>query len=313
MPKKKVMHDIINRWEGNPILDIDDVSFRCSNIYSAGCIKADNKYIYLITFESLNGCTHIYYGESKDGVHIEVHDRPIISPDKTGPLAEFEKDGVLDARITPMEGKYYIIYMGKSKHGFILCLAETEDFKSIHKKGIISEPDTKAGVLFPKKINGKYARLERPNTGGSIWISYSTDLLFWGESEVVLSPRNGYWDSHHIGCSTVPLETEEGWLIFYYGVKKTSAGFLTRIGSAILDIKNPAARIAARSNEPLLSPREYYERIGDINNLIFSCGAISEDDNTIKLYYGASDNCLCLGTTALKNIIDTCVESEKEY
>ena len=155
--------------------------------------------------------------------------------------------------------------------------------------------------------------MERPNTGGSIWISYSNDLITWGESEVVLSPRPGYWDEHHIGCSTVPLEINEGWLVFYYGVKKTSAGFLTRLGTAILNKENPASKIIGRSNEPVLSPREPYERIGDIHNLVFSCGAIYEENSTIKLYYGASDNCLCLGTTTLREIIDTCFESEKEY
>ncbi len=309
----KVTHDIIHRWEGNPVIDINDISFRCANIYSAGCLKVNGKFIYLITFESLNGCTHIYYGESVDGIRIEVDDRPILSPDKTGLLAAYEERGILDARITPLDGKYYIIYLAKSKHGFVLCLAETEDFKTIQKRGLISQPDTKAGALFPKKINGKYARLERPNSGGSIWISYSHDLLTWGESEVVLSPRSGYWDAHHIGCSTVPLEISEGWLVFYYGVKKTSGGFLTRLGTAILDKKNPASTIVGRSNEPVLSPRELYERIGDIQNLVFSCGAIYEENSAVKLYYGASDNCLYLGTTTLKEIIDTCFESEKEY
>ncbi len=310
---RKIKHDIVKRWEGNPVIDINDISFHCANIYNAGCIKVKNKYIYLISFESLNGCTNIYYGESRDGIHIEVDDTPLISPEKTGSLATFEKHGVLDARITHIDDKYYIVYLAKSEHGFILCLAETKDFKTINKKGIISQPDTKAGTLFPKKFKGRYARLERPNSGGSIWISYSYDLLNWGESEVVLSPRAGFWDSHHVGCSTVPLEIKEGWLIFYYGVKKTSAGFLTRIGAAILDKDNPASRVINRSNEPVLSPRETYERIGDINNLVFSCGAICEKDNTIKLYYGVSDNCLCVGETSVSEIIETCTESEREY
>ena len=268
---------------------------------------------FLSAESRLNGCAHIYYGESTDGIHIKVDDHPIITPDESGLLAEYEERGVLDARITLIEGKYYIIYLAKSRHGFVLCLAETEDFKTIKKKGLISQPDTKAGALFPEKINGKYARLERPAAGGSIWISYSHDLLSWGESEIVLSPRSGFWDSHHIGCATVPVKINLGWLIFYYGEKKTSAGFLTRIGAAILNEDNPAAEIISRSNEPTLSPREPYERIGDIQNLVFSCGAIYEINNSIKLYYGTSNNCLYLGTTTLKEIIDTCFESQKEY
>ncbi|MBA7542856.1 Beta-1,4-mannooligosaccharide phosphorylase [subsurface metagenome] len=308
MPRK-VRHDIIHRWEGNPVIDINDISFRCANIYNAGCLKINGKYIYLITFESLNGCTHVHYGESADGIRIEVDDRPILSPDETGFLAEYEEQGILDARITPFDGKYYIIYLAKSKHGFVLCLAETEDFKSIQKKGLISQPDTKAGALFPKKINGKYARLERPNSGGSIWISYSNDLIAWGESEVVLSPRPGYWDSYRIGASAPPIKTEAGWLEIYHGMKMTRSVPIYKIGSVLFDLENPS-RVIARCDEPILSPRETYERIGDVNNVVFSCGAIVEANDDINIYYGAADTCICVATGKLSHLVERTLESE---
>ena len=312
MPKK-IKRDVIHRWEGNPFIDIEDIPFRCGNMYNAGCLKKNGKYILLITIELLDGCTSVYYAESEDGLYFNVSEHPFLSSAKEGPLKEYEEIGVLDARITFLDKFYYIIYLAASRHGVLLSLAKTEDFKSVEKLGIISQPDTKAGALFSKKINGKYARLERPNTGGSIWISYSKDLLSWGESEVVLSPRDGYWDSGHIGCAAPPIEIEPGGLVFYYGVKKTSGGTLTRIGTVILDKENPASKIVGRSNIPVLSPREPYERIGDVNNLIFSCGAILEENNSIKLYYGAPYNCLCLGTTSLEEIIETCMESERKF
>ncbi len=261
----------------------------------------------------LDGCTSIYYAESKDGLYFDVSDKPFLSPEKDGPLKEYEEIGVLDARITFLDKSYYLVYLAESRHGILLSLAKTEDFKSVEKLGIISQPDTKAGALFPKKINGKYARLGRPNAGGSIWISYSEDLLTWGESEVVLTPRKGYWDSNHIGCAAPPIEMEQGWLVFYYGVKRTSGGTLSRIGTVILDKENPASNIVGRSNIPVLSPREPYECIGDISNMVFSCGAILEENNSIKLYYGTSDNCICLGYTTLDEIIETCMQSKRDF
>jgi len=96
-----------------------------------------------------------------------------------------------------------------------------------------------------------------------------------------------------------------------HGVKKTSAGFLTRIGSAMLDKKNPAAKIIARCDEPILSPREDYERIGDINNVVFACGAIVEPNDEIKIYYGAADTCICVATGKLSNLVKRTLESEK--
>jgi predicted GH43/DUF377 family glycosyl hydrolase len=186
------------------------------------------------------------------------------------------------------------------------------DFKKVERLGIISEPETKAGALFPAKFKGRYARLERPRQSGSIWISYSKDLLTWGEMEVVLGPRRGFWDTDRIGCAVPPILIDEGWLLIYYSVKKTSAGPITRIGAAVLDKKNPS-KMVSRSNIPILSPREDYERIGDINNLVFSTGAILEDDGELKIYYGVADNCVCLGTTKLSEIISFCDESIKEY
>jgi predicted GH43/DUF377 family glycosyl hydrolase len=308
-----IKRDIIHRSEKNPVIDFADIPFSCINLYNAGCVKKDGTYILLLTIEHLDGTTDLYLARSADGYEFTVAGYPFIVPRKDDPLYEYKTAGVLDARITLLEGAYYIVYLAESRHGTLLNLARTTDFTSVEKLGIISQPDTKAGALFPVKIGGRYARLDRPNMGGSIWISYSTDLLSWGESEVVLSPRDGYWDSNHIGCAAPPIETPRGWLVFYYGVKMTSGGTLTRIGTVILDRENPAAPIVGRSNIPVLSPRELYERVGDISNIVFSCGAVFEKDSSIKLYYGTSNNCLYVGTTTLEEIIETCMQSTKDF
>ena len=310
MPEK-FRHDIIRRWEGNPIITLDHITFTTNNIYSAAAVKKDGEYILLVTMEDLEGKTSIYLARSENGYHFDVEETPFMTSSKNDRFWTFEKMGVREARITFMEGQYYIVYLGVGHHGFVLCLAVTDDFRAVKRLGVISEPETKAGALFPSKINGQYARLERPKAGYRIWISYSNDLLTWGESDVVISPRPGFWDSNLVGCAFVPIEIEEGWLLGYYGIKNTASGPITRLGAAILDRENPC-KIIARSNIPIISPREDYERMGDMTNIVLSSGAILEE-GILKIYYAASDNCLCVGTAKLADIVKTCIESTKEF
>lgn len=304
--------DIIHRWEENPIITIEDLSFRCMDICNAGAVKVADQYILLLTIQNLEGRYSIYCAQSRDGYHFEVGDRPFLSPCQDKPLAIYEERGVLDGRVVLLEGVYYICYDALGRHGYRAALARTEDFRTVQRIGHVSEPDTKGGVLFPRKIKGKYARLERPWEGRSIWVSYSEDLEYWGWSEVVATPRGGFWDSDHIGIATPPIEIDPGWLFIYYGIKQTSTGPLFRLGAVILDAENPT-EILGRTNAPILSPREDYERIGDVSNLVFSCGAIIEPNDEVRLYYGAANSCICLGTTKVQNIVQACLKSEKEF
>ena len=307
----KIRHDIVRRWEGNPIITLDHITFTTNNIYGAAAVKKDGEYILLITMEDLEGKTFIHLARSENGYHFNVEETPFMAPSKNDRFRAFEMMGVREARITFMDGHYYIVYLGAGHHGFVLCLAVTDDFITVERLGVISEPENKAGVLFPSKINGQYARLERPKAGNRIWISYSNDLLTWGQSDVVISPRSGFWDPDMVGCAFTPIEIEEGWLLGYYGIKNTSAGPITRLGAAILDREHPC-KVIARSNIPIISPREDYERMGDMTNVISSSGAILEG-GILKIYYAAADNCLCVGTAKLTNIVKTCIESSKEF
>ncbi|MFB0517372.1 MAG: glycoside hydrolase family 130 protein [Candidatus Neomarinimicrobiota bacterium] len=308
MPKKR-SRDLIHRWEGNPIITIEDLSFPCADISNAGVVKFGGEYILLLTIQSLEGFYYIYPARSKDSQHFEIGNKPVLAPSKKGPTAVYDQMGVLDARVTRLGNYYYISYDALGPHGYRLVLARTQDFKSFERLGFISEPDVKGGALFPRKIRGKYARLERPWEGGSIWISFSEDLKYWGWSEVVMTPRGGYWDCDRIGVATPPMKIEQGWLLIYYGVKHTSAGPLFRLGAAILDTRNPVS-VLGRTDEPILSPREYYERIGDLPNLVFSCGAIIESDDEVKLYYGSSNSCIAMGTTMVEKIVAACMGEE---
>lgn len=303
--------DIVHRWRGNPVLAITDLDFRCSDIHNAGIVSFGGSTLGLITIEHLSGirAIHLAYPES-DGRY-RIDREPFISPSSNQEYVKHEIMGVLDARITYLDEWYYIIFCAFGVHGYRLALARTKDFKSVERMGFISEPDTKAGVLFPAKIKQRYARLERPNDN-CIWVSYSDDLKYWGASEKIASPRSGYWDANRIGPGPCPIETEEGWLVIYYGAKDTSAGPIYRLGAMLLD-KDEPTNVLGRTGIPLLSPREDYERIGDLPNIIFSTGARVDPDGNIRIAYGAANSCICLGVAKMDEVIELCKAGEAEY
>ena len=127
-----------------------------------------------------------------------------------------------------------------------------------------------------------------------------------------MQPRPGYWDASRIGTAGPPIEIEQGWLLIYYAAKDTSAGPIYRLGAAILDKNNPA-KVLIRANIPILSPRETYERIGDVPNIVYSTGAVVEDNKNLKIIYGAANSCICFGKASIEDIVINCLESKKEF
>jgi len=285
---KNVKQDVIHRYKNNPLITIEDLPSKCSDIWNAGVTSYCNKHLLLLTVETLEGLGCIYLAHSEDGYNFIVEPEPFMNTSNQEPLSRYETFGIYDPRITEIDSTYYITYLAESENGRRIGLARTNDFVSVERMHFISEPDTKSACLFPKKFKDQYAILERPSAGESIWLSYSNDLMHWGSSTVILTPRGGYWDANRIGVAGPPIEISQGWLLIYYGEKNTSAGPLVRLGAAILD-KNDPSRILGRSNIPILAPREKYERIGDVSNIVFSCGAVLQETGEIKIYYGASD------------------------
>ena len=303
--------DVIRRSHQNPLIAIDDLPFRSSDIWNAGVIRFEGRCLMLITVETLEGQYQIFRALSDDGIDFTVDAEPFMAPEDGGPYWAYENIGIRDPRITPLDGQHYISFVADGDHGVRLGLAKTRDFRAVERIGYATQVDVRNGALFPRKVDDRYLLLKRPDAGASIWLSRSSDLEFWGDDSVVMTPRHGYWDAHRIGAAGPPIEIERGWLLIYYGEKSTSAGPLVRLGAAILDRDDPS-RVIARSNIPILSPRDRYERIGDVPNVVFSCGALVEHDQLI-LYYGASDSCICRGMAPMEDILRTCFESEREF
>lgn len=305
--RRRFGRDVVERWYKNPIITLDNVPFPCNTVFNAACAKLGDEYILLMRVEDLAGRSVFALARSDDGYHFKVDPTPAMEPAKEEPFRSYERRGIEDPRITYLEGEYYIMYTAYSRYGARLALAKTSDFKSYKRLGLISEPENKDGCLFPRKINGRYVRLDRPYGGGigNIWLSWSDDLLHWGDSEVVMTTRGGFWDTDRIGASVPPIETPEGWLEIYHGVKVTSAGPIYRMGAVLLDLENPA-KVISRSAVPILTPREYYERVGDVGNVVFSCGALLEDEGRLRIYYGAADTSICLGFAQIDELVEQC-------
>ena len=207
--------------------------------------------------------------------------------------------GIEDPRITyvPELQQYAVAYTSYSKGGPGVSLALTKDFRTFERYGVIMSPDDKDAALLPYRIGGLWALIHRPMTplGAHIWISYSPDLRHWGGHRVMMEARKGaWWDANKIGLSSPPIETPNGWLVLYHGVKQTASGSLYRVGLALFDLQKPDVCLL-RGDSWIFGPETDYERGGDVHDVVFPCGhTISPDGDTINIYYGAGDSCIAL-------------------
>jgi len=299
------------RYPGNPILKKGNIPYPINTVFNAAACKYKNMTYLLLRIEDKRGISHLTLARSKNGFDFKVDSHPFMIPADYEPYKTYEKFGIEDPRITHFEdGTYYILYTANSYYRPRIGMARTYDFEKVERISLISEPINKNAVLFSEKIKGKFARLDRPDDE-SIWISYSPDLVYWGESKVLLSPRMGRWDCLKLGAAIPPIKTEKGWLLLYHGVRPTAAGRLYRVGGALLDLENPE-KVIGISDGFLLGPEEPYERVGDIGNVVFPCGAVVENNEELKLYYGAADSCIAVATAKLSELIDCCLFKFKE-
>jgi predicted GH43/DUF377 family glycosyl hydrolase len=304
---------IVKRYKDNPILTKNDVPYPVYTVHNAGVTKHQGKYYMLFRSHLDTGRSIIGLAESNDGYSFKVHDKPFLTPSTEGIFKEYESFGVEDPRISCIESEYYITYSAYSKHGVRIGLAKTKDFISVERVSLITEADYRNVVLFPEKINGRYARLDRPHSEISpwaIWISYSKDLIYWGESELIIKPVPYHWDEMKIGPGAPPIRTDKGWLSIYHGVFPTMNGAVYRLGVALHKLENPAIVLGV-SDSWILQPEDPWEVTGYVPNVVFTCGAIAEENGTVKIYWGAADSVMCVGTSTIEDLINLCLNNSR--
>jgi predicted GH43/DUF377 family glycosyl hydrolase len=305
---------LIKRYHHNPILTKDDVPYPVATVHNAGVIKFDDRYIMIFRSHKFNGRSILGKAESDDGFNFKVDKEPFMVPAAEGIFKEYEEYGVEDPRIIFLDGEYLITYSAYSRHGVRVGLAKTRDFKSVERFSLITEADYRNVVIFPEKFNGLYARLDRPHSEispWSIWISYSPDLKYWGESKLIMKPVQYHWDEMKIGPGAPPIKTARGWLSIYHGVFPTMDGCVYRLGVALHNLEDPS-QIIAVGDEWILQPEEVYEITGYVHNVVFTCGTVPEEDGSIKIYWGGADKVMCVGTANIEYLVDHCLNNSRK-
>jgi predicted GH43/DUF377 family glycosyl hydrolase len=304
---------LVTRYQYNPILTRDDVPYPVVTVHNAGVTRYGEEYIMLFRSHKTNGRSILGLARSSDGFRWNVDKKPFMEPAREGIFAEYEAYGVEDPRITFIDNEYLITYSAYSRHGVRIGLAKTRDWKIVERFSLITEADYRNVVIFPEKFGGLYARLDRPHSEispWSVWISYSPDLRYWGDSRLIMNPVKYHWDEMKIGPGAPPIKTDKGWLNIYHGVYSTMDGSVYRLGVALHDLEDPS-KIIGVGDDWILQPEEPYEITGYVHNVVFTCGAIPEHDGILKLYWGAADSVMCIGTANIDDLVNLCLTNSR--
>ena len=283
-----------------PILTKNDVPYEASLVFNAGVAKYRGKYIMIF----------------RDDYNFDSASLP-----RDGDVKRY-----YDPRLTVIDDKLYLCLAMDTRHGIRGVIADINDSLDHFNILSISTPDNRNMVLFPERIGGMYVRLERPFTvysrGGKdrfdIWASRSPDLKYWGDTKLVMGVEHVPFANDKIGPAAPPIKTKYGWLTTFHAVdrqagrgkngwepswdKRYTAGIM------LLDLEDPT-KVIGMSKEPLIAPELPFETDeGFRQNVIFPGGMILEDDETVKIYYGASDTVECLATASLSDLIALCTE-----
>jgi predicted GH43/DUF377 family glycosyl hydrolase len=280
-------------------------------VFNPGAVRLQKtgEVLLLVRAEDRRGISHLTAARSPDGIHNwTIETTPALMPR----LPEYPEEvwGVEDPRIVwvPEIQRYAVTYTAYSRGGPGVSLALTEDFKTFERYGMVMAPEDKDAAIFPRRFGGHWAMIHRPvpvSGSAHIWISFSPDLRHWGSHRVIIPAREGgWWDARKIGLGPPPIETPEGWLIIYHGVRQTAAGSIYRIGLALLDLEDPT-QVIHRSDEWIFGPSAQYEREGDVMDVVFPCGVVVDDDgDTLKIYYGGGDTTVNLATASTRALLD---------
>ncbi len=284
-------NDIMWRYSKNPVIDRYQTA-TSNSIFNSAVVPFEDGYAGVFRCDNKAVQMNIHAGFSKNGIDWEIEDEPIVWGE--GNTEMLHSEYKYDPRVTYIGDRYWVTWCN-GYHGPTIGIGYTFDFKRFHQCENAFLPFNRNGVLFPEKIDGKYCMLSRPSDNGhtpfgDIFLSYSPDMKYWGEHRLVMSVadfKDSAWQCMKIGAGSVPIKTEDGWLIFYHGVINTCSGYRYSMGAALLDLDQPD-KVLFRSKPYLLAPAAPYELMGDVPNVIFPCAALTEGDK-VAVYYGAAD------------------------
>lgn len=287
---------------------------------NSGAIKLGDKYCLVVRVEGNDRKSFFAVAESDNGIDgFRFRDYPVQLPD-TCP----EETNVYDMRVTQHEdGWIYGVFCSESKD------TENPDLSAaVAQAGIVRtkdlvnwerlpnlksrSPQQRNVVLHPEFVDGKYAFYTRPQddfiqtgSGGGVCFGLCEDITnpVICTEEVVISPRV-YHTLTEVknGAGAVPIKTPKGWIHIAHGVRNTAAGLRYVIYVFATDLNDPSKLIASPSGLFIAPHGE--ERVGDVSNVVFTNGAIVDDDGTVYIYYASSDTRLHVATTTIEKLMD---------
>lgn len=299
------LSDVVWRYSQNPIIPRNAIP-RANSIFNSAAVPFEGAYAGVFRVDDRQRLMNLHAGRSADGVHWEIEHEPIQWKCDDDELSKFVHR--YDPRVTWLEDRYYVTWCN-GYHGPTIGIGYTYDFRDFTFVENAYLPYNRNGVLFPRKINGKYAMFSRPSdTGhtpfGDIFYSESPDMIHWGKHRFVMAPKGWTWQSTKIGAGPTPIETSEGWLLIYHGVLTSCNGFVYSMGAALLDLDQPW-KVMYRSAPYLLSPQTLYECVGDVPNVAFPCASLLDSDTgRLAIYYGAADTVTGLAFAQIDELID---------
>ena len=304
--------DVLWRSTPNPIIPRDLLP-RSNSIFNSAVVPFGDGYAGVFRVDDRTRAMNLHAGRSADGVALAALDpQPIeFEPGRRprAPRSRERFEHAYDPRVTWLEDRYYVTWCN-GYHGPTIGVGYTHDFRTFHQLDNAFLPFNRNGVLFPRRIGGRYAMLSRPSDNGhtpfgDIFYSESPDLVHWGRHRHVMAPdRRGPGSRRRSAPGRRRSRRDEGWLLIYHGVLTSCNGFVYSMGAALLDLDEPW-KVIARSRDYLLSPQMPYEQVGDVPNVVFPCAAlVDRATDRLTIYYGGADTVVCMAHGSLSEILD---------
>ena len=301
---------LIERSAHNPIITASHLPFPGQSCFNSGAVRVGGEIVMVLNCWDAEWVPHFLVARSRDGIHFDIGEKSIAAPPDEYPYRG-RQDGIFDTRITTFDGWHHITYNVSSALGGQIRLVRTKDFVRFEDLGFITGIDHRNCVIFPEKIGGLYARLERPNgegtTGGDIYLSYSPELVFWGKTKLVLQKGTRYWESLKTGPGAPPIKTDQGWLVLYHACREHMNGIMYNAGVMLLDLADPS-KVIGKMRACLMWPVEDYEFRGNVPQVVFPTAAVAgNSDDELWIYYGAADSSICLATASVSALVERCL------
>lgn len=292
---------------------------------NSGAIKWKGKYLLIVRVEGVDRKSFFAIAESPNGIdNFRFWDYPVTIPELDDPATN-----VYDMRLTHHEdGWIYGVFCVErfdesaefgdlSKAKAAAGVVRTKDLISWERlPDMKSKSQQRNVVLHPEFVDGKYALYTRPqdgfiNAGNGLGIGWAlvddiTNVVI--EDEEIIDER--YY--HTIkelknGEGPAPIKTSEGWIHMAHGVRSCAAGLRYVLYLYMTSLEDPSKLIASPGGY-FMAP-EGEERVGDVSNVLFNNGWITDDDGTVYIYYASSDTRMHVATSTIDRLIDYCLNT----